>query len=229
VAGKVLTGDFDPVPHAHIVTSTTHKTLRGPRGGFVLCHRDLAGAVDRGCPLVLGGPLPNVMAAKAVAFEEASRPSFAEYARTVVENAAVLAEALQAEGIAVVTGGTENHLVLLDVRPLGLTGRQAEAALRASRITVNRNVVPYDTNGTWYTSGIRLGTAAVTTLGMRLAEMREIARVVAMILRATRAETASSGARSLVRYGLDEGLRRSAVERVDELLRRYPLYPTVQL
>jgi glycine hydroxymethyltransferase len=229
VAGKVLAGDFDPVPHAHIVTSTTHKTLRGPRGGFVLCARDLADAVDRGCPLVLGGPLPNVMAAKAIAFEEASRPSFMEYARNVVENAAVLAEELQAEGIAVVTGGTDNHLVLLDVRPFGLTGRQAEAALRSSRITVNRNVVPYDTNGTWYTSGVRLGTAAVTTLGMRSVEMKELARLLATILRAIQAETTPSGARSLVRYRLDERVRNGAIERVSDLLSRYPAYPAIQL
>jgi len=229
VAGKVLTGDFDPVPHAHIVTSTTHKTLRGPRGGFVLCARDLAWAVDRGCPLVLGGPLPNLVAAKAVAFEEASRPSFQHYARTVVENAAVLADALQAEGVAVVTGGTDNHLILLDVRRFGVTGRQAEGALRSSCITVNRNVIPYDTNGTWYTSGVRLGTAAVTTLGMHATEMRELARVLAMILRATRAESTPSGTPSLVRYRLDAGVRNAAIERVGDLLSRHPAYPAIQL
>src|SRR5262249_53177962 len=128
VAGRMFTGDFDPVRHAHIVTTTTHKTLRGPRGGMVLCNAALAETVDRGCPLVLGGPLPNVLAAKAVALQEASRPDFADYARCIVENAAALAEELQVLGVRVVTGGTENHLVLLDVRPLGLTGRQAEGA-----------------------------------------------------------------------------------------------------
>jgi glycine hydroxymethyltransferase len=224
VAGKVLTGDFDPIPHAHIVTSTTHKTLRGPRGGFVLCGRDLADTVDRGCPLVLGGPLPHVVAAKAVAFEEASRPSFSDYARNVVENATVLAEELQAEGVAVVTGGTDNHLVLLDVRSFGLTGRQAEAGLRSARITVNRNVVPYDPNGPWYTSGVRLGTAAVTTLGMRSLEMKEVARVLGMILRAIQPET-----RSRVRYRLDDGVRQRAIARVGDLLIRYPAYPGIQL
>jgi glycine hydroxymethyltransferase len=229
VAGKVFSGDFDPVPHAHIVTSTTHKTLRGPRGGFVLCSRDLADTVDRGCPLVLGGPLPNVVAAKVVAFEEASHPSFAEYARNVVENAAVLAEELQAQGVPVVTGGTDNHLVLLDVRRFGLTGRQAEAALRSARITANRNVIPFEPNGAWYTSGVRLGSAAVTTLGMRSTEMREIARVLAMTLGAVQPETTDSGARSRVRYRLDERVRVNAIARVDDLLSRYPAYPAIQL
>src|SRR4029077_1389352 len=193
VAGKVFTGDFDPVPHAHIVTTTTHKTLRGPRGGMVLCDAALAETVDRGCPLVLGGPLPNVMAAKDVALEEASRPELADYVRRGVENAAVLAEALQARGVKVVTGGTENHLVLVDVRPFGLTGRQAEAALRSARITVNRNVAPYDTNGSGYTSGLRLGTPAVTTLDMGAPDMRELAAIIASVLRATTSRTTAAG------------------------------------
>ena len=118
VAGKVFTGDFDPVAHAQIVTTTTHKTLRGPRGGMVLCQKELAKTVDRGCPLVLGGPLPHVMAAKAVALAEAAKPEFADYARRVVENSAALAEGLKALGVNVVTGGTENHLALIDVRVL---------------------------------------------------------------------------------------------------------------
>jgi glycine hydroxymethyltransferase len=138
VAGKVMVGDYDPVAHAQIVTTTTHKTLRGPRGGLVLCRRELADFVDRGCPLVLGGPLPHVMAAKAVALTEASLPSFRDYAAAVVDNARTLAEALVSGGVTVVTGGTDNHLVLLDVRPFGLNGRQAEAALRNAGITLNR-------------------------------------------------------------------------------------------
>src|SRR6266542_2113398 len=185
VAGKVFTGDFDPVRHAHIVTTTTHKTLRGPRGGMVLCEERLGPTVDRGCPLVLGGPLPHVMAAKAVALTEARRPDFAAYSRQVVDNAATLAEALQSEGATVVTGGTDNHLALLDVRPFGLTGRQAESALRSAGITANRNVIPYDPNGSWYTSGIRVGTPAATTLGMGGDEMREIGAVVHGVLSAT--------------------------------------------
>src|SRR5438477_5193905 len=214
VAGKVLTGDHDPVPHAHIVTTTTHKTLRGPRGGLVLCRRALAEHVDRGCPLVLGGPLPHVMAAKAVALSEASQPPFREYAATVVDNARALADSLMAHGVSVVTGGTDNHLVLVDVRPFGLNGRQAEAALRSAGITLNRNVVPDETNGPWYTSGLRLGTPVVTTLGMRGDEMREIAEVLAAVLHATSAGVVASGPNqgkpSLVQFRLDEKIVRAA-------------------
>jgi glycine hydroxymethyltransferase len=229
VAGKVFTGDFDPVPHAHIVTTTTHKTLRGPRGGMVLCDGALAEIVDRGCPLVLGGPLPNVMAAKAVALEEALRPEFTAYARRVVENAAILAEELEALGVKVVTGGTDNHLVLVDVRPFGLTGRQAEAALRSAHVTVNRNVVPYDTNGSWYTSGLRLGTPAVTTLAMGTTEMKEIAAIVGSVLRATTPGTTAAGKPSLVNFHLDEGVRTMAASRARDILGRFPLYPGIDL
>src|SRR5262245_34591643 len=130
VAGKVFKDDQDPVPHAHVVTSTTHKTLRGPRGGLVLCKEEFRDQVDKGCPLVMGGPLPHVMAAKAVAFTEANRPDFQSYAARIVENARALAEASMAEGMTVATRGTDNHLLLIDVRPFGLTGRQAESILR---------------------------------------------------------------------------------------------------
>ena len=167
VAGKVFTGDFDPVAHAHIVTSTTHKTLRGPRGGMVLCKEEFAEWVDKGCPAILGGPLPQVIAAKAVAFQEATRPEFATYSQRIVENAAALAAACGDEGMAVVTGTSENHLLLVDVeKSYGLNGRQAESALRQAGLTLNRNSLPFDPNGPWYTSGLRLGTPAVTTLGM---------------------------------------------------------------
>lgn len=229
VAGKVYTDDFDPVRHAHIVTTTTHKTLRGPRGGMVLCAPELADIVDRGCPLVLGGPLPQVMAAKAIALHEASQPDFQTYARRIVENAAVLAEALQSSGVAVVTGGSENHLVLVDVRPFGLTGRQAEAALRSAGLTLNRNVIPFDTHGSWYTSGLRLGTPAVTTLGMGVEEMREIARIITSVLRATTAGTTAAGKPSLTNYTLEEAVRVEAESRVRDLLTRFPLYPQIDL
>jgi glycine hydroxymethyltransferase len=233
VAGGVLTGDHDPVPHAQIVTTTTHKTLRGPRGGMVLCERDLAELVDRGCPLVLGGPLPHVMAAKAVALAEASQPSFARYARAVVDNARVLAEALVDAGVNVVTGGTDNHLVLVDVRPFGLTGRQAEAALRAGGVTANRNVVPDETHGPWYTSGLRLGTPAVTSLGMGTDELREVGAVVADVLRATSAGVVASGtnagAPSRVQFRLDPAVADAARRRVADLLARHPLYPEIEL
>ena len=184
VAGKVLQGDFNPIPHAHIVTTTTHKTLRGPRGGLVLCTDEFKEHVDRGCPLVLGGPLPHVMAAKAVAFTEALRPEFATYAHQIVDNARALAEAFVREGLKVLTGGTDNHLLVLDVASThGITGRQAEDAVRRCGITLNRNPIPFDPNGPWYTSGLRFGTAAVTTLGMGKAEMDEIAAVVALVLK----------------------------------------------
>jgi glycine hydroxymethyltransferase len=233
VAGNVLTGDYDPVPHAHIVTTTTHKTLRGPRGGLILCQNDLAAFVDRGCPLVLGGPLPHVMAAKAVALGEASQPAFEDYATAVVDNARVLAEALITADVPVVTGGTDNHLVLLDVRPYGLNGRQAEAALRAAGITLNRNVLPDDTNGPWYTSGLRLGTPAVTTLGMGADEMREIADTIAVVLHATSPGVIASGPNqgkpSLVQFRLDDTTAKTARSRVADLLARHPLYPDLDL
>jgi len=224
VAGKVFTGDFDPVRHAHIVTTTTHKTLRGPRGGMVLCEERLGPTVDRGCPLVLGGPLPHVMAAKAVALTEASRPEFAAYSRQVVDNAATLAEALQSEGATVVTGGTDNHLLLIDARPFGLSGRQAESALREAGVTVNRNVIPYDPNGAWYTSGVRVGTPAATTLGMGPAEMREIASIMYGVLSVTEADPSSKA-----RFQLPEAVRDGAQKRVADLLAAHPLYPQIRL
>ena len=233
VAGKVLTGDFDPVAHAHIVTTTTHKTLRGPRGGLVLCQKSFADTVDRGCPLVLGGPLPHVMVAKAVALAEASKPEFANYAERVVENAAALAQGLIDMGVRVVTGGTDNHLVLVDVRSYGLSGRQAESALREADITLNRNVIPFDPNGAWYTSGLRLGTPAMTTLGMGPTEMREIAEVIHSVLSATEAETiqkgANAGKRSLAKFRLEDRAREAASSRVQDLLARNPLYPMLDL
>ena len=221
------------MPHAHIVTTTTHKTLRGPRGGLVLCDTDLAEFVDRGCPMVLGGPLPHVMAAKAVALAEASEPSFRTYAAAVVDNARVLAEALSVGGVPVVTGGTDNHLVLVDVRPFGLNGRQAEAALRAAGITLNRNVVPNETNGAWYTSGLRPGTPALTTLGMGADEMREIGDTLAAVLRATPPGVIASGANrrkpSHVNFRLEDKVATSARSRMMDLLQRHPLYPEIEL
>ena len=179
VAGKVLTGDLDPVPHADVVTSTTHKSLRGPRGGLVLCTEEYAPYVDKGCPMVLGGPLPHVMAAKAVALSEARRPSFADYAARIVDNARALADGLLRRGVRLVTGGTDNHLVLMDVATsFGLTGRQAEAALLEAGVVTNRNSIPPDVNGAWYTSGIRLGTPALTTLGFGPEELDEVADVI---------------------------------------------------
>ncbi len=230
VAGKVLQGDFDPIPHAHIVTTTTHKTLRGPRGGLVLCNEELKDHVDRGCPLVLGGPLPHVMAAKTVAFTEALRPEFKTYAHRIVENASALAEAFVAQGLNVLTGGTENHLLVLDVASThGITGRQAEDAVRKCGITLNRNPIPFDPNGPWYTSGLRFGAAAVTTLGMGKAEMTEIAALVALVLKHVKPATTRSGAIDKTKYTLDESVRSQAHTRASDLLKSYPLYPEIDL
>ncbi|MFJ5927493.1 glycine hydroxymethyltransferase [Kitasatospora sp. NPDC092948] len=224
VAGKVLTGDFDPVAHAQIVTTTTHKSLRGPRGGMVLCTSELAEHVDRGCPLVLGGPLSHVMAAKAVAFAEARRPEFQVYARQVVDNAHALAEGLLKRGARLVTGGTDNHLVLADVSSYGLTGRQAEAALLDSGIVTNRNAVPQDPNGAWYTSGVRLGTPALTTRGLGAAELDEVADLIHTVLSAT-----SAAGSSKAQYVLDAAVRDAVAKRAVDLLAGHPLYPGITL
>jgi len=226
VAGKVFTGDFDPVAHAQIVTTTTHKTLRGPRGGMVLCNHELAEWLDKGCPAILGGPLPHVMAAKAVALREASAPAFRDYAHRIVANAQALAEACSVQGLQVLTGGTDNHLLLVDVgATFGLTGRQAESALRECAITLNRNALPFDPHGPWYTSGLRLGTPAVTTLGMGPEEMREIARAIKLVLASVEPATTSKGERGRVKYALPPAVAEQARERIGALLGRYPLYP----
>jgi glycine hydroxymethyltransferase len=226
VAGGVLTGDLNPVPHAEVVTSTTHKSLRGPRGGFVLCTGDYAPFVDKGCPMVLGGPLPHVMAAKAVALAEARQPSFAAYAATVVANARALAEGLLRRGVRLVTGGTSNHLVLLDVAAsFGLTGRQAEAALLEAGAVTNRNSIPADRNGAWYTSGIRLGTPALTTLGFGPGEMDEIAAIITAALGAT----APAAPAAKAKYTLDAQVAEQCRARSADLLGRHPLYPGIEL
>jgi glycine hydroxymethyltransferase len=225
VAGKVFTGEFNPIPYADIVTSTTHKTLRGPRGGLILCRAEFREAVDKGCPLVQGGPLPHVIAAKAIAFEEARQPSFQEYAHKIVENSQVLAEVLIKNGLRVLTNGTENHMVLVDVSPLGLTGRHAELALRQCRITANRNAIPFDTNGPWYTSGIRIGTPALTTLGMGMQEMRLIATYIADCLKAAKPQLTESGAISKTHAQVEPSVIERTTRGVQELLSSFLLYP----
>ncbi len=229
VAGKVFTGDHDPVPHADVVTTTTHKSLRGPRGGMVLSTSAYAEYVEKGCPMVLGGPLGNIMAAKAVALAEARRPDFAHYARRIVDNAHALAESLVRRGARLLTGGTDNHLVVIDVASsYGITGRQAESALLDSGVVTNRNAIPADPNGTWYTSGIRLGTPALTTLGFGPAEMDEIADVIAATLTAAVPASAPSGP-SRARYLLDDSVAAAGRRRSAELLVRFPLYPEIEL
>jgi glycine hydroxymethyltransferase len=231
VAGKVFTGEYDPVPWAHVVTSTTHKTLRGPRAGLVLSTREFAEALDKGCPLTMGGPLPHVIAAKAVAFREAGRPEFRDYARRIVENSRALAASCIRNGLEVLTGGTDNHLFLVNVRGLGITGRQAESALLECHITLNRNSLPFDPNGPWYTSGLRIGTAALTSLGMTTADMEELGAIIALVLKAAAPapDARDPSKPSKAKYVIDPGAKETAVARVKVLLDRYPVYPELDL
>lgn len=229
VAGKAFQGDWDPVPFADILTSTTHKTLRGPRGGFVLCTDEYAEIVNKGCPLVLGGPLPHVIAAKAIAFKEANTPEFCDYAKRIIANANSLAEELMRRDVRLVTGGTENHMVILDLKKFAITGRQAENALRQAFLTVNRNAIPFDVNGPWYTSGVRLGTPATTTLGMGETEMEEIADITVDILSHTTPSTTKNGQLSKAACHVDQKVLLQSQTRIRELLNRFPLYPEIEL
>ncbi len=224
VAGKVFTGDEDPVPHAHVTTTTTHKSLRGPRGGLVLATEEYSAAVDKGCPMVLGGPLSHVMAAKAVALAEARQPAFQVYAQAIADNAKALAEGFLKRGARLVTGGTDNHLVLLDVTSFGLTGRQAESALLDAGIVTNRNSIPADPNGAWYSSGIRLGTPALTTRGFGAAEFDRVAELVVEVLSNTEAQGTSKAKYTLVDSTADWAKAAAA-----ELLDANPLYPGLTL
>jgi glycine hydroxymethyltransferase len=230
VAGKVFTGEYDPIPWAHVVTTTTHKTLRGPRAGLVLSTAEFADALDHGCPLVMGGPLPHVIAAKTVSFREASTPEFRQYSQKIVENCKALAQACMKNGLDVLTGGTDNHLMLINVHKIGLTGRQAESSLHECRVTLNRNSLPADPNGPWYTAGLRVGTAAVTSLGMGKAEMEKIADLIAFILKGTTAAPAKTGdGKSKAKYLVDPEVKKEAIERVKTLLDRFPVYPELNL
>ncbi|WP_348267684.1 serine hydroxymethyltransferase [Edaphobacter paludis] len=209
-AGLVAGGVHpSPVPHAHIVTTTTHKTLRGPRAGMVLCRQEFAANVDRSVfPGQQGGPLMHIVAAKAVAFKEALQPEFAVYAKQVVANAKVLAEALAGEGYRIISGGTDTHLMLVDVFQKGILGSEAENALGAAGITVNKNAIPYDTNPPMKPSGIRIGTPALTTRGMKEADMRVIAGWIAEALE----------------HRSDEAKLAKIRGQVGELANKFPLY-----
>ena len=201
VAGLVAANLYpNPIPHAHVVTTTTHKTLRGPRGAIILCTSELAAKIDKGVfPGTQGGPLMHIIAAKAVAFKEALAPEFHDYQRRVVENAQTLAATLTAKGFRLVSGGTDNHLMLVDVRPFSVTGRDAEVALEAVHITANKNGIPFDPEPPVRTSGIRLGTPAVTTRGFGTDEMREVADLIheAIVGRADTAAVARTRARAI--------------------------------
>ncbi|ACX51247.1 Glycine hydroxymethyltransferase [Ammonifex degensii KC4] len=210
IAGLVAAGlHQSPVPYADVVTSTTHKTLRGPRGGLILCKKEYGPLIDKAVfPGTQGGPLMHVIAAKAVAFKEALQPEFKEYQRRVVENAKALAEALKEYGFELVSGGTDNHMVLVDLRNKGITGAEAEARLYEVGLVVNKNVVPFDTQPPRITSGIRLGTPAVTTRGLGPEEMRAIATAIHYALDYRGEARYQEKARAIVR----------------ELCRSYPLY-----
>lgn len=208
IAGLVAGGVHEnPVPYADFVTTTTHKTLRGPRGGMILCKEEHAKAVDKAIfPGIQGGPLMHVIAAKAVALHEALQPEFKEYAQAVVANAKALAEGLIQRGFTLVSGGTDNHLVLVNVKLRGFSGKEAEHLLDEVGITVNKNTIPFETESPFVTSGIRLGTAALTTRGMGTADMDQIAEIIAMVLN-------------------KEGSNLSAAkDAVRDIAQRYPLY-----
>jgi glycine hydroxymethyltransferase len=192
IAGLIAAGLHpSPIPHAEFVTSTTHKTLRGPRGGLVMCQEKWAKELDKLVfPGIQGGPLVHVIAAKAVSFKEALAPEFKAYQRQIVANAAVLASTLKSEGWRLVSGGTDNHLMLIDVFARGITGKVAEKALDRAGITVNKNTIPYDTNSPMVASGIRVGTPALTTRGMKEKDMEEVGRLIARALAAVENESA---------------------------------------
>lgn len=210
IAGLVAAGLHpNPVEHADFVTTTTHKTLRGPRGGMILCKEKYAKQVDKAVfPGIQGGPLMHIIAAKAVCFKEALSADFKEYAKQIVENAKVLGEAFVEEGLRIVSGGTDNHLLLVDVTPLGLTGKVAEEVLDNVGITTNKNTIPFDTQSPFVTSGVRIGTAAVTTRGFKEEEMKEIASIIAKTLKNHE----------------DEAVLKESSERVLALTGKFPLY-----
>jgi uncharacterized repeat protein (TIGR04138 family) len=211
IAGLVATGLHpSPIPYADAVTTTTHKTLRGPRGGLILCKAEHQKAIDKAMfPGTQGGPLEHVIAAKAVSFKEALEPSFRDYCAQVIANARTLADALIERGMTIVSGGTDTHLMLVDLRNRGLTGKVLEKALDQAAITVNKNTVPRETQSPFVTSGIRIGTPAVTTRGMREAEMRQIAELIDRVAKAPEDSAVASGVRA----------------EVMSLTDRFPLYP----
>lgn len=213
IAGLIAGGAHpSPVPYADVVTSTTHKTLRGPRGAIVLCKEKYALNIDKAVfPGLQGGPLDHVIAAKAVCFKEAMQPSFKEYAKQIVKNAKALAEELMARGFKLVSGGTDNHLLLVDLTTKGMTGKEAQELLDSVGITVNKNTIPYDTQKPFVTSGIRLGTPPLTTRGMKESEMKEVGGMIAKVFD-------SKG---------DAAVLAKVKTQVKELCDRFPLYKSL--
>lgn len=209
-AGLVAAGLHpNPVEYADIVTTTTHKTLRGPRGGMIMCKEEYAKAIDKSIfPGIQGGPLMHVIAAKAVAFGEALQPEFKEYAKQIIVNAQTLADALQEEGFTIVSGGTDTHVLLVDLRTVGLTGKVAEHVLDEVGITCNKNTIPFDPESPFVTSGIRLGTPALTTRGLHAEDMKEIASIISLVLKQPE----------------DTAVLTEAKQRVAALCKKYPMY-----
>ena len=209
-AGLVAAGLHpNPVEYADIVTTTTHKTLRGPRGGMIMCKEEYAKAIDKSIfPGIQGGPLMHVIAAKAVAFGEALQPEFKEYAKQIIVNAQTLADALQQEGFTIVSGGTDTHVLLVDLRTVGLTGKVAEHVLDEVGITCNKNTIPFDPESPFVTSGIRLGTPALTTRGLHAEDMKEIASIISLVLKQPE----------------DTAVLAEAKQRVAALCKKYPMY-----
>jgi glycine hydroxymethyltransferase len=207
-----------PLPHAHVVTTTTHKSLRGPRGGMILTNdEDIAKKMNSAVfPGLQGGPLMHVIAAKAVAFGEALKPEFKVYAQNVVANAKALADSLKSTGLDIVSGGTDNHLMLVDLRPKNATGKRAEAALGRANITCNKNGIPFDPEKPFVTSGIRLGTPAGTTRGFGAAEFREIGNLIAEVLDGLKAANSDEG---------NAAVEAAVKQKVVALTERFPLYP----
>lgn len=211
IAGLIAGGVHpQPFPHADVVTSTTHKTLRGPRGAIILCRQEYSQMIDKAVfPGLQGGPFDNAIAAKAVCFQEALQPSFKDYAHKVVENAHALADSLLDEGMSLVSGGTDTHLLLIDLSGSGITGKEAQLALEETNITVNKNTVPYDKQSPFVTSGIRLGTPALTTRGLGKSEMKEIGKMI----------------RRICSSPSDSALKAKVKQEVLEMTSRFPLYP----
>jgi glycine hydroxymethyltransferase len=210
IAGLVAAGLHpSPIGHADIVTTTTHKTLRGPRGGVIMCRAELAAKIDKAVfPGIQGGPLMHVIAAKAVAFKEALTEDFKQYQQQIVKNAATLANGLLQSGFTLVSGGTDNHLLLVDLRPQNMTGKEAEKILDAVGVTVNKNAIPYDPTSPFITSGIRIGTAALTSRGMKEADMDIVAQIIAMVLT----------------HPTDDTVKTQAVKMIADLCEKHPLY-----
>ncbi|MDR2939776.1 MAG: serine hydroxymethyltransferase, partial [Clostridiales bacterium] len=208
IAGLVATGHhMSPVPYADVVTSTTHKTLRGPRGGLILCKEEYAKAIDKAVfPGTQGGPLMHIIAAKAVCFKEALDPAFKGYSAQVIKNAKALSETLIKNGFNLVSGGTDNHLMLVDLTNMDTTGKLAEQLLDEVRVTCNKNAVPFDTRSPFVTSGVRLGTAAMTTRGLKEGDMVSIGEIISLVIKDF------------------EKNKVEALDRVEKIIKKYPLY-----